>query len=89
MSTKHVAPSPHSTDLCILATFEERRDADESNVVVPHDCISSFLRRDFEGVLEHCNDSNMSHNPYDQVGAYVPSNAPLPVFSRKDFFSLL
>lgn len=37
----------------MLATFEERRDAHYSNVVVPHYNVLFIFAWDFEGILEY------------------------------------
>ena len=42
------------TDLGILAAFEEGSNADQANVVVPHDSIFLLFTRYLEGILKDC-----------------------------------
>lgn len=43
-----------STDLGILAAFEEGSNTDQANVVVPHDGIFLLFTRYLEGILKDC-----------------------------------
>ena len=75
-----------SAYLCITKTLEERSDADEANVVVPHDRPLLVVTTNFEGVLKHYIMSVWS--PGHDVGN-LPSKLSLPVFVKKSFLSEL
>lgn len=40
------------TDLCVFARLEERSDADEADIVVPHDRILFCVARNYVSILE-------------------------------------
>jgi hypothetical protein len=44
-----------NSDLRVFATFEERRDANKSDIIVPHHCVVLVISRNFEYVLKDCN----------------------------------
>ena len=76
------------TDLRVFAALEERSDANEANIVIPHHNIILVISRYFEGVLEDCNCESAWVSERDGSDI-LPSKLSRPVFSRKLFFSLL
>jgi len=68
--------------------FEERRDADEADLVVPHHSMGSSITAGYdEGVLEHCVIiSVLMCMQEDHTDS--PSNASLPVLAKNVFLSL-
>jgi hypothetical protein len=43
------------TDLGVFAAFKKWRDANETDIVIPHHNVILVISRNFEGVLEDCN----------------------------------
>jgi hypothetical protein len=43
---------PCRSHLCIMTALEERCDADQTDIVVPHDSVYLVVVRQFESVLE-------------------------------------
>ena len=76
------------TDLAILAALEERRESDKSDIIIPHHGISTLIFRKLERVLEHY-ERSISLIIFILFEFSSPSKLSLPVFSKKDFFSLL
>lgn len=90
--------SPHGKNIAnwgttyfgVPATFEKRRDPDQADVVVPHNGVFSVFVRHLECVLEYYMGAVMiSFRGSTGWRASLPSKLSRPVFSRKDFFSLL
>jgi hypothetical protein len=75
------------TDLGVFAAFEEWRNADETDVVVPKNGVLTFIAGYLEGVLEYYRP--VSVPLVRRIWWLIPSKASLPVFSMKSFFSLL
>ena len=71
----------------VFAAFKEWSDSHQANVIVPHDGVYFFLRWTSKGVLEYWSGGLAWR--FLVRGRCLPSKAPLPVFSRNDFFSLL
>jgi len=42
------------TDFGVFATLEERSDANETNIIIPHHNVFLLVSRNFESVLENC-----------------------------------
>jgi hypothetical protein len=90
--------SPHGRNIInrgityfrVPAAFKKRCDPDQAHVIVPHNSVFSVFVRHFECVLEHYVGAVMiSFRGSTGWRASLPSKLSRPVFSRKDFFSLL
>lgn len=80
--------------LGILATLEERGDANKSNIIIPHNGIVLVITRKPENILKDCVKKRSTRFMFiEKVSALhsnsLPSKLSLPVFSKKFFFSLL
>jgi hypothetical protein len=53
LSAKATTRAAERSHFGVLAALEERRDANETDVVIPHDGILALIARYLEGVLEH------------------------------------
>lgn len=74
--------------LWVVAGFEEGRDADEADLVVPHDRVGFvWFVGQAEGVLEDWKKVRLDEEAGTDRNAR--SNASRPVLSEKAFFSLL
>lgn len=76
------------TNLAVATALEEGGHANETDTVVPHDCVGGVVAGDLEVVVE-CWLGQFGPYSGTRRGPYVPSKPSRPVLEKKSFFPLL